>query len=220
MQERVSILVPGSSGIPEWATHRTMGSEIRIELPLNWYEDINFFGLVLFSHHVPFDDEDKWNKNFCLKCELMVDDQSERLKDIWLDRSHDTYWGSLSDDKMRYDSCITRDSTIWVVYIPKVVIPRSRRWKYFNAHFHITPLRSYYFSLCEDALFEDAFFKAGSFGVHLIYAQDDQNNWRQPSEESSDNSKHQQGKKRLFSLQGIMDFFNPSKVRLFFFFCN
>ncbi|RVW82914.1 Disease resistance-like protein DSC1 [Vitis vinifera] len=51
-------VIPGSSGIPEWVSHQRMGCEVRIELPMNWYEDNNFLGFVLFFHHVPLDDDE------------------------------------------------------------------------------------------------------------------------------------------------------------------
>ncbi|RVW31505.1 hypothetical protein CK203_113952 [Vitis vinifera] len=48
----------GSSGIPEWVSHQRIGCEVRIELPMNWYEDNNFLGFVLFFHHVPLDNDE------------------------------------------------------------------------------------------------------------------------------------------------------------------
>ncbi|RVW86543.1 Disease resistance-like protein DSC1 [Vitis vinifera] len=54
----VRVVIPGSRGIPEWISHKSMGDEITIDLPKNWYEDNNFLGFALFWHHVPFDDDD------------------------------------------------------------------------------------------------------------------------------------------------------------------
>ncbi|RVW94489.1 hypothetical protein CK203_035632 [Vitis vinifera] len=53
-----TFVIPRSSGIPEWVSYQRMGCEVRIELPMNWYEDTNFLGFVLFFHHVPLDDDD------------------------------------------------------------------------------------------------------------------------------------------------------------------
>ncbi|WJZ87743.1 hypothetical protein VitviT2T_007099 [Vitis vinifera] len=32
------IIIPGNGGIPGWVLHQEIGSQVRIELPLNWYE--------------------------------------------------------------------------------------------------------------------------------------------------------------------------------------
>ncbi|KAL6316340.1 hypothetical protein AAG906_017975 [Vitis piasezkii] len=55
---RFNIITPGSSGIPEWVSHQRMGCEVSVELPMNWYEDNNLLGFVLFFHHVPLDDDE------------------------------------------------------------------------------------------------------------------------------------------------------------------
>ena len=31
----LNIVIPGKSGVPEWVSHKSMGREIRIELPKN-----------------------------------------------------------------------------------------------------------------------------------------------------------------------------------------
>ena len=41
----------GGNGIPRWVQHREMGSQIRIELPMNWYKDDHFNGFVFFCLH-------------------------------------------------------------------------------------------------------------------------------------------------------------------------
>ncbi|KAL6326214.1 hypothetical protein AAG906_001609 [Vitis piasezkii] len=41
----------GSNGIPRWVLHREMGRQIRIELPMNWYEDDHFLGFGFFCLH-------------------------------------------------------------------------------------------------------------------------------------------------------------------------
>ena len=57
-QWKFNIVIPGSSGIPEWVSHQRMGCEVKIKLPMNWYEDNNLLGFVLFFHHVPHDDDE------------------------------------------------------------------------------------------------------------------------------------------------------------------
>ncbi|KAJ9671298.1 hypothetical protein PVL29_027333 [Vitis rotundifolia] len=44
---------PTSNGIPGWVLHQEMGSQIRIELPMNWYEDDDFLGFA-FSFFIFF----------------------------------------------------------------------------------------------------------------------------------------------------------------------
>ncbi|KAL6326305.1 hypothetical protein AAG906_005499 [Vitis piasezkii] len=41
----------GSNGIPGWVLHQEMGRQIRIELPMNWYEDDHFLGFGFFCLH-------------------------------------------------------------------------------------------------------------------------------------------------------------------------
>eukprot|EP00261_Vitis_vinifera_P038522 XP_019079765.1 PREDICTED: TMV resistance protein N-like [Vitis vinifera] len=41
----------GSNGIPRWVLHQEMGRQIRIELPMNWYEDDHFLGFGFFCLH-------------------------------------------------------------------------------------------------------------------------------------------------------------------------
>ena len=57
-RDHLKVVIPGRSGIPEWVRHKSMGREIRIELPKNWYEDKKFLGFSLFFHHIPLDDDD------------------------------------------------------------------------------------------------------------------------------------------------------------------
>ncbi|CBI35601.3 unnamed protein product, partial [Vitis vinifera] len=57
MRNRVHVIIPGSRGIPEWISHKSMRDEITIDLPKNWYEDNNFLGFALFSHYPPVDDD-------------------------------------------------------------------------------------------------------------------------------------------------------------------
>ncbi|RVW86498.1 hypothetical protein CK203_042196 [Vitis vinifera] len=52
----VRVVIPGSRGIPEWISHKSMGDEKTIDLPKNWYEDNNFLGFALFWHLVLVDD--------------------------------------------------------------------------------------------------------------------------------------------------------------------
>ena len=41
----------GGNGIPRWVLHQETGTQIRIELPMNWYEDNHFLGFGFFCLH-------------------------------------------------------------------------------------------------------------------------------------------------------------------------
>ena len=55
--EGICIVIPGSSGIPEWISMQEMGSEVTMELPENWYQNNDFLGFALCCVYVPVDDE-------------------------------------------------------------------------------------------------------------------------------------------------------------------
>ena len=123
---------PGSSGIPEWVSYQRMGCEVRIELPMNWYEDNNFLGFLLCFHHVPLDDDECETMECLPYFELTIShgDQSERLEEISFYFECKNYCGS------------TSDPAIWVTYFPQIDIPseyRSSWWNNFKAHFYTQP---------------------------------------------------------------------------------
>ncbi|KAJ9676276.1 hypothetical protein PVL29_025007 [Vitis rotundifolia] len=190
-------VIPGSSGIPEWVSYQRMGCEVRIELPMNWYEDNNFLGFVLFFHHVPLDDDDdddddddnndddddedddddddddecETTQDGEPHCELTIShgDQSERLDKIWPYFECKTY--SITDgsyDDEHYSGS-TSDPAIWVTYFPQTDIPCEYRSSWWNNFkAHFhTPIGVGSFS-CGD----NACFKVKSCGIHLLYAQD------------------------------------------------
>ena len=137
---------PGSSGIPEWVSYQRMGCEVRIELPMNWYEDNNFLGFLLCFHHVPLDDDECETMECLPYFELTIShgDQSERLEEISFYFECKNYCGS------------TSDPAIWVTYFPQINIPseyRSRRWNNFKAHFH-TPIGVGSFKCGDNACFK------------------------------------------------------------------
>ncbi|KAJ9707494.1 hypothetical protein PVL29_002497 [Vitis rotundifolia] len=55
--EGICIVIPGSSGIPEWISMQEMGSEVTMVLPENWYQNNDFLGFALCCLYVPVDDE-------------------------------------------------------------------------------------------------------------------------------------------------------------------
>ena len=61
--DKFYIIIPRSSGIPEWVTRKSMGREVSIELSENWYEDDNFLGFALFFHLLPLDGDDDNNND-------------------------------------------------------------------------------------------------------------------------------------------------------------
>ena len=167
-------VIPGSSGIPEWVSHQRIGCEVRIELPMNWYEDNNFLGFVLFFHHVPLD-EDECETIECRisHCELTIShgDQSERLGKMLFISECKTHWisGSYYGDRELHYSGSTSDPAIWVTYFPQINIPgeyRSSWWNNLKAHFH-TRIGVGSFKCGTNTCF-----KVKSCGIHLLYAQD------------------------------------------------
>ena len=168
-------VIPGSSGIPEWVSHQRIGCEVRIELPMNWYEDNNFLGFVLFFHHVPLDnDECETTEGSTAHCELTIShgDQSERLNNIWFYPESKTCYSydlsyvfdiSNDFDSLNEDNCFdvhysgsTSDPAIWVTYFPQIKIRgtyRSSWWNNFKARFH-TPIGSGSFKCGDNACFK------------------------------------------------------------------
>ncbi|KAJ9697372.1 hypothetical protein PVL29_009268 [Vitis rotundifolia] len=139
--DHLNAVIPGSIGIPEWISHKSMGHEITINLPKNWYEDNNFLGFALFCHHVhfPLDDDDDDDDDDCddPECNLLIS------------------YG----DQFEYMHCIR----LYPEYPALMVIAisskyRSNRWNNFKASFWA----SYKF-------FSKAAFKVESCGIHLIY---------------------------------------------------
>ena len=140
-----------------------MGSEIRIELPMNWYEDDNFLGFALFFYHVPVDDDECSTTAAGIKWELISQDiQSKQLDSVLC--LHSCWFKT-------YRIC-TKDPGILVMYLPWIDIPseyRCRRWNNFKAHFY---------TLIGDGSFwcgDDICFRVESCGIHLIYTQDQNN---------------------------------------------
>ena len=175
-----------------------MGCEVSVELPMNWYEDNNLLGFVLFFHHVPLDDDDECvrTSGFIPHCKLAIShgDQSKRLDDIGFHPHCKTYSISgLSYGSTRYDSGSTSDPALWVTYFPQIGIPskyRSRKWNNFKAHFD-NPVGNASFTCGENASF-----KVKSCGIHLIYAQD-QKHWPQPSRKRPANREDHSSKKKI-----------------------
>ncbi|RVW60149.1 TMV resistance protein N [Vitis vinifera] len=111
------VVIPGSRGIPEWISHKSMGSEITIDLPKNWYEDNNFLGFALFNHHVPLDyDHDLLNPTLDLL--MSHGNRFEYMHRIWFS---------------------PEDPELMVAYFPQIAISskyRSNRWNNFKARFY------------------------------------------------------------------------------------
>ena len=162
---KIDVFIPGSSGIPEWVSHRNIGSEVRIELPMNWNEDSNFLGFALFfhllSHH---DDDDELVNRYVItqECKLTISYgyQSEMVDSISLDSFCDPY--SINS------TCLSSDPALRVIYFPQIAIrDHFRSWKNFKAHLD-TPFVSVVSCQCG----KNRAFKVESCGIHLIYAQE------------------------------------------------
>ena len=161
---------------------------------MNWYEDDNFLGFALFFYHVPVDHErlTAGVASYPVWELISHDNQSKQWDMWWLKSSCKTYCiRGLSYSEECYDRGSTKDPAILVIYFPRIGIPskyRCRSWNIFKAYYH-TKIKNGTFSCGHDA-----HFKVKSCGINLIYAQD-QNNWPQPSRESSTDTKHQRDKK-------------------------
>eukprot|EP00261_Vitis_vinifera_P032275 XP_019073518.1 PREDICTED: TMV resistance protein N isoform X4 [Vitis vinifera] len=153
MRNRVHVIIPGSRGIPEWISHKSMRDEITIDLPKNWYEDNNFLGFALFSHYPPVDDDRVSSDG--LRLLISDGDQFGHVETI----NFIPYW-SLDMNSLRLPFA---DPALMVVYFPQIAISseyRSNRWNKFKTRFSALPFpyRVY-----------NAAFKVKSCGIHLIY---------------------------------------------------
>ena len=166
----VHIIIPGSSGIPEWVTRKSMGREVSIELSENWYEDNNFLGFAIFFHLLPLDgDDDNNNNDADYELSTSHGDQSKLIFGlsvhidcrIYIIRSlEDTY--RYVEFPLVYHKVGTSDPTLGVLYVPQTAISteyRSREWNHFKARCNPT-------YRCGDKIF-----KVKSCGMHLLYAQ-------------------------------------------------
>ena len=176
------ISIPGSSGIPEWVTRKSMGREVSIELSENWYEDDNFLGFALFSHLLPLDGDDDNNNDDAddifkityyrsfYALSTSHGDQSKLIFEFSVDiiNCSRIYIINSLEDSYRYvefpvyHKVGTLDPTLHVFYVPQTAIStkyRSREWNHFKARCNTT-------YRCGDKTF-----KVKSCGVHLLYAQ-------------------------------------------------
>ncbi|KAJ9672864.1 hypothetical protein PVL29_026210 [Vitis rotundifolia] len=162
----IQIIIPGSSGIPKWIREKSMGSEVRIELPKNWYKDDSFLGFALFFHHLPLDDNnDNDDNDYIYKLGISIGDQSEVAFEFWWPNNCRTYdVGRIRDGEVikRYDKDGTSDPALHVIYFPEITISSkygSRQWNNFKARFE----GSYQCG-------KNSAFKVKSYGIHPIYA--------------------------------------------------
>ncbi|KAL6340103.1 hypothetical protein AAG906_038938 [Vitis piasezkii] len=155
-RNRVTVVIPGSRGIPEWISHKSMGDEITIDLPKNWYEDNNFLGFALFCHLVPVDDDDDVD-DLDLRLLISDGDQFGHVKTI-------QFIPNCSLDMK--NRTLFADPALMVVYFPQIAISseyRSNRWNKFKAGFSSDPA---FDTLGPNA---KASCKVESYGIHLIY---------------------------------------------------
>ena len=174
------IIIPGSSGIPEWVTRKSMGREVSIELSKNWYEDDNFLGFAFFFHLLPLDGDDdnsnddaddKFKRTYhrCIyDLSISHGDQSKMIFGLSVHIDCRIYIINTLEDSYRYmvppvyHKVGTSDPTLGVLYVPQTAISteyRSREWNHFKAHCNLT-------YRCGDKTFE-----VKSCGIHLLYAQ-------------------------------------------------
>ena len=155
------IIIPGSSGIPEWVTRKSMGREVSIELSKNWYEDDNFLGFVLFFHLLPLDGDGDDDINNEYELSTSHGDQSKLIVGFSLLIGCGIYIIMTLEESRKY-KVGTSDPTLGVLYVPQTTISieyRSREWNHFKARCNPT------YQCGRKTL------KVKSCGIHLLYAQ-------------------------------------------------
>ncbi|KAJ9676054.1 hypothetical protein PVL29_024849 [Vitis rotundifolia] len=145
----------GSNEIPEWVLHQEMGSQIRIELPMNWYQDDHFLGLAFFFLYPAM-------SHFLIKCRLtFCGDSEEDMEYFWRDSEEDMEYFRI-DSGSGY--CMIDGSALdrlWVGYYPKMAMLDmfdSKQYVHLQATF-----------FC-------GWYDTKSCGIHLIDSQDHQHN--------------------------------------------
>ncbi|KAJ9672181.1 hypothetical protein PVL29_025708 [Vitis rotundifolia] len=115
----IRVFISGNNGIPEWISQQKKGSQITIELPMDWYRKDDFLGFALYFVFIPMACD-------VLNCELNIcGDQSEcrHVDDVWF-----------------YCCRICGESSqMCVTYYPKVAIDNqywSNEWRRLKASFH------------------------------------------------------------------------------------
>ncbi|XP_034680691.1 disease resistance protein RPV1-like isoform X1 [Vitis riparia] len=115
----IRVVISGNNGIPKWISQQKKGSQITIELPMDWYRKDDFLGFALYSVFIPIACDG-------LNCELNIcGDQSE----------------CCHVDDVRFYCCpICRESSqMCVTYYPKAAIDNqywSNEWRRLKASFH------------------------------------------------------------------------------------
>ena len=115
----IGVVISGNNGIPEWISQQKKGSQITIELPMDWYRKDDFLGFALYSVFIPMACDE-------LNCELNIcGDQSE----------------CCHVDDVRFYCCeiCGESSQMCVTYYPKVAIDNqywSNEWRRLKASFH------------------------------------------------------------------------------------
>ena len=145
--KEIQIVIPGNNGIPEWISQRKKGSEITIELPMDWYHNNDFLGVALYSVYVPLHIES--NEDPCsLKCQLNFHvHQFEFLDDLpskfWSMNGLSYEFWAVDELSFRRGYLCHRNgdelNEVWVAYYPKVAIPNqywSNKWRHLKASFH------------------------------------------------------------------------------------
>ena len=122
----ISIVI---SGMPDWLRYQNAGNEIRIELPMNWYDDNDFLGFALCAVYVPLKNTlgDAPVVSYGLGCHLSLCGDQFGFRD---------YLSFYSVCKC-YCGGESRDQ-VWMTYYPQIAIQekyRSNKWRQFTALF-------------------------------------------------------------------------------------
>ena len=120
----ISIVIPR---MPHWISYQNVGNEIKIELPMDWYEDNDFLGFALCAVYVPLENTlgDVPTMSYRLSCHLSL--------------CGDQFRDSLSFYSVCECYCRGESSNqVWMTCYPQIAIQekhRSNKWRQFAASF-------------------------------------------------------------------------------------
>ena len=141
-EKAIRVVTPENNGIPEWIRHRGKGSQITVELPLDWHKNIDFLGFAIYSVCIP--SGPGW-----LNCKLNFCGDGEE-SGCW----------DVDDVRFFCSKCCVGSNQMCVAYYPKLAIEKhywSNKWRRLKASFHGLDNLPVEVKEC---------------GIHLIYTQD------------------------------------------------
>ena len=168
----------GSIGIPaRWVRHQLVGIGIRIELPMNWYQDDNFLGFgIFYVHHQP--------GSFVLVLDWVFDEQCSFSNTLFIPSCYEYHGrhGSKSDE-------------VLLLYYPKIAIPN----KYHSYQYVLFKAKSQFNCYVIRLIYSEDHQRNQSLSLEFLETQDDEDNhmsFAESSENSSENTSTSQHLKR------------------------